>query len=246
MNEPEITVALLALALAATFAGRWFVRRFGLHFRPIAAYRALGVLGADAVESDERVHLSFGGGDLGRSGTISTLAAAELFYRVAERLAVSPKSPVITLADAVTIPLAQDTLRRAYEYRQNLASYRAGMAAWFPEGARSAAFGAGAAAFAADYDVASGVLLGRFGAEMAFLGEAALRYDQELIAHSDLIEGQAVAFAQADEILVGEELYVGAGYLGGTALERGGIVALDVLRWVIVGAILVLALEAAL
>ncbi len=246
MNEPEITIALLAIALAATLAGRWFVRRFGLHFRPIPAYTVLGALAADAVESDQRVHLSFGSSDLGRAGTVSALSSAEIFYRLAERLAISPKSPVITLSDAVTIPLAQDTLRRAYEYRQNLSAYRTGLAAWFPSGTRSVAFGAGAAAFAADYAVASSVLLGRFGPEMAFLGETALRYDQEMIAHSDLIEGQAVAFAQADEMLFGEELYAGPGYLSGTALERGGVLALDVLRWVVVGAILVLALDAAL
>jgi hypothetical protein len=64
--------------------------------------------------------------------------------------------------------------------------------------------------------------------------------------HSDLVEGQAVAFAQADQILLGEELYVGPAYLDGTALERGGIFALDVLRWLVIFGIILAALEAVL
>jgi hypothetical protein len=78
------------------------------------------------------------------------------------------------------------------------------------------------------------------------IGESALRYDQGLIMHSDLVEGQAVAFAQADYYLLGEELYVGPAYLDGTALEQGGVFALDVLRWLVILGVLVAALEAAL
>jgi hypothetical protein len=92
--------------------------------------------------------------------------------------------------------------------------------------------------------VYSSVLLGRFGFEIALLGEGALRHDQALIAHSDLVEGQAVAFAQADHLLIGEELYAGAAYLGGRPLERGGLIALDVLRWLVILGIVVAALQA--
>ncbi len=246
MNNAELTWVLLAISFVATVVGRFVVRRFTVHMRPIRAYGILPGLAADAVESDRRVHFSMGSSALGASSTVTALASAEIIYRLAERLAISRRTPLVTLSDPITLPLAQDTLRRAYEYRRNMAHWRSGAAAWFPQGPRSLAFAAGVAAFVADADIDSSILLGRFGTELAVIGAGALRHDQTLIAHSDLVEGQAVAYAQADQVLLGEELYVGPAYLRGNALERGGVIALDVLRWLVIAGILVAALEAAL
>lgn len=246
MNDAELTWVLLAIAFAATMVGRFVVRRFTVHMRPVRAYAVLPGLAADAVESAQRVHLSMGSSALGAASTVTALTSAEIIYRLVERLAISRQEPVVTLSDPVTLPLAQDTLRRAYEYRRTMARWRSSAAVWFPQGPRSLAFAAGVAGFVADAAVDSSILLGRFGTEIAVIGAGALRHDQSLIAHSDLIEGQAVAYAQADEVLIGEELYVGPAYLNGSALERGGVIALDVLRWLVILGILVAALEAAL
>ena len=246
INDAGLTLAMLAVAFAATMVGRFVVRRLALHYRTIPAYVVMPELAADAVESSYRLHFSMGSSALGEASTVTALASAEIIYRLAERLAISYESPIVTTSSALTLPLASDTLRRAFEYRQNMATYRTTAAAWYPQGARSMAFAAGIASLAADKDVSSNVLLGRFGYEAALIGESALRYDQRLIMHSDLVEGQALAFAQADQMLIGEELYVGAAYLDGTALERGGIFALDVLRWLVILGIAVAALQAAL
>jgi hypothetical protein len=246
ISDAGWTLIFLAIAFAATMAGRFMVRRFGVHFRPLRAYTVLPELAANAVEGNRRVHFSLGSSALGQPSTISALASAEVIYRLSERLAISRLTPLITLSDPITLPLAQDTLRRAYEYRRNMAYYRSSAAAWYPQGPRSLAFAAGVASLSADADADSNVLLGRFGYETALIGESALRYDQRLIAHSDLVEGQAVAFAQADEMLYGEELYVGPAYMNGTALERGGVIALDVLRWLVILGILVAALQEAI
>ncbi len=246
MNHCEITWVLLAVTVAATFAGALIARRRTLALRPIAAYALLPDLMADAVESDHTVHFSTGSAALGQMSTVSALASAELIYRLSSRLAVGERMPLITLSAPLTLPLAQDTLRRAYEYRQRLDAHRVRSAAWFPQGRRSLAFAAGATSLAADADVSTSVLLGQFGAELALFGASAVRHDQRLIAHSDLVEGQAVAFAQADRVLIGEELYAGAAYLDGRPFDVGGVVALDVLRWLVIIAIVVAALEAAL
>lgn len=246
MNNADLTLVLLAIAFAATMAGRFIVRRFGLRLRRIAAYDALPLLAADAVESDHRLHFSFGHTTLGANSTVSALAAAEVFYRMAERVAVAQQPAMITLSSAITLPLAQDTLRRAYEYRQRLDQWRSTHAIWFPQGRQSLTFAAGAASLSADRGIHSSVLLGRFGFELALLGENALRTGQHLTAHSDSLEGQAIAYAQADRVLLGEELYVGPAYMDGNALQRGGIVALEALRWLIILGILVEALTSAL
>jgi hypothetical protein len=246
IENAGLTWVLVIIAFAATMVGRFVVRRFHVRFRPIQAYSTLPRLAADAVEGDKRVHFSMGSSALGQSSTLSALASAEIIYRMMERLSISRQRPLLTLSDPMTLPLAQDTLRRAYEYRRAQDRLPLTAAAWYPQGTRSWAFAAGIAALAADADVNSSVLLGRFGYEFVLIGESALRYDQTLIAHSDLIEGQAVAFVQADQVLLGEELYVGAAYMNGTALEQGSVIALDVLRWLVILVILALALEAAL
>ncbi len=246
MNNAELTLVFLAIAFVATLAGRFIVRRFGLRLRRIPAYEALPLLAADTVESDLRLHFSFGHSALGADSTISALASAEVTYRIAERVAVAQQTPMITLSDAITLPLAQDTLRRAYAYRQRLDRWNSTLAIWYPQGPRSLTFAAGVASLNADHQVDSSILLGRFGFELALLGENALRTGQDLTAHSDLLEGQAIAYAQADRVLLGEELYVGPAYMDGNALQRGGIVALETLRWLVVLGILVEAINYAL
>ncbi|NDJ76285.1 MAG: hypothetical protein GYB65_08490 [Chloroflexi bacterium] len=246
MENVEVIIVLLVTALAATLGARTLLRRIPLVLRQIPAFDVLPAAAADAVESSYRLHFALGSSGLGFGGSLSTLVSAEVIYRLAQRLAVSRQSPLITLNDALTLPLAQDTLRRAYEYRQTMEYYRAHAAAWFPQGQRSLAFAAGAASLSADLDAVGNVLLGRFGTELAFLGESAMRHDQTLIAHSDLIEGQAIAFAQADQVLLGEELYAGPAYMNPRKVDEGSLLATELLRWLVIFGILVTALEAAL
>ena len=246
MNNAELVFVFVGLAFAATMFGRLVARRAPLRLRPLAAYDTLPALAADAVESANRVHFSIGNSSLIDTTTISALTAAEVIYRMSERLAVSREMPLITFSDPLVLGLAQDTLRRAYEFRQNMDYYRSTAAIWYPQGRRSLAFAAGVSSLTADLDVDANLLLGRFGPELALIGEQATRHDQTLIAHSDLLEGQAIAFVQADQVLLGEELYVGPAYVKGTALEQGGVVAQDILRWLVILGILLVALQEAL
>lgn len=245
MNNSGLTLIFLMIAFVAMVAGMSIARRRRIVLRPIPAYVVLPELSADAVESNYLVHFSMGSSAIGETSTLSALAATEVIYRMSERLAVSRQTPLLTLSHPLTLPLAQDTLRRAFEYRQQQLHYRTSAAAWFPQGPRSLAFAAGAASLAADANVTSTVALGQFGIELVLLGESALRTDQDLLAHSDLLEGQAVAFVQAKQALIGEELYVGPAYMGGKPLELSGAIALDVLRWLVILGILVIALQAA-
>ncbi len=241
IDNSELIWVVVAITFAAMMTGRFIARRFTVRLRPIRAYETLPVLAADAVESAKRVHFSLGDSALGSASTVTALVSAEIAYRMSERLAISRQLPLLTLTSPMTLPLAQDTLRRAYLYRRTMDYYRSSTAVWYPPGL---AFAAGAASLSADLDADSNILLGRFGTNLALLGESALRHSQTVIAHSDLLEGQAVAFAQAREVLLGEELYAGPAYLGGTALERGSVLAQDVLRWLVILGIIAVALQA--
>jgi hypothetical protein len=82
------------------------------------------------------------------------------------------------------------------------------------------------------------VLVGRFGAELALLAENAVRLEKRIIAQSDQVEGQAIAYAISRTPLIGEELYVSAGYLRQNPLGVGGVVALDILRYLVIAAMI--------
>lgn len=246
MGNSEITFILLVVALAGTLGGRLLMRRLTLHLRPIAAFSELPVLAADAVESNIGIHFGLAGNAVGDASTLNALAAAEIIFRLSRRLVISDQSPLVTVSDPTTLPLAQDTLRRAYEYRHRLPAFRSHAAAWYAQGPHSLAYAAGAASLSADADATSNVLLGRFGYELALLGESSLRHDQRLIAHSDLVEGQAVAYVQADRALIGEELYAGTAYMSPRRIDQGSIIALDLLRWIIIIGMVIWALQAAL
>ena len=244
-----LTILVLLLTFVMVTVVSQFLRRqqrFRLSLRRIRAYQAMPVAISEAVESERPIHVSLGGSGLGAESTISALAAADLLYPLAERAAIASQMPIISLSDPTALGLAQGTLRRAYERRRNLAAYRATAARWYPQGPRSLAFAAGVAGAMADEDVSVSVVAGRFGPEIGFIGEMAMRYDQLFFGQSDQLDGQAVAWVMAERPLIGEELYVAGAYLPEhpSALHLSQVLAMEGLRLLAIGGILVAALLA--
>lgn len=237
-----ILVALVALVVAAQIQRR---RQQAFALRPIAAYEALPDLVGAAIEANRPLHLSLGSAGLGGNSTLLALAGTELLYQVARRSAIGAVPPLFTVSDTTAIPLGHDTLRRAYQARNLLERYRPGAVRWYPAGPRSLAFAAGLTAAMGDDNVSANLLAGSFGPELALIAEAAHRRDQPLIAVSDQPEGQAVAYAFSDQPLIAEELFAGGAYLSTDAAQVGALVAQDVLRWLLIAALVVSAVLAA-
>lgn len=236
-----LLVTFVLITVVAQFLRRQ--RRLRLALRPIAAYRSMPILVSEAVESERPVHISFGGSGLGLESTISALAVADLMYPLVERASVARQAPLITLSDPTALGLAQGTLIRAYRRREALGAYRSPAVRWYPQGPRSLAFAAGVGGALADEDANMSVVGGRFGPEIAFIGEAAYRYDQTFFAQSDDLDGQAIAWVMAGRPLLGEELYVAGAYLPAkpSALHLSQLLAMDGLRLLVVVAILLVA-----
>ncbi len=228
-TESLIVYLLLLIGGVATLIGSVLARRIAL--RPIAGYTAMPLSVGEAVESDRAVHVSLGSSAIRQESTLTALASAEVLYHIAERAAIGDRPTFVTLSDSVTLGIAQDTLRRAYKVRGRLDRYRPSLARWYPQGPQSLAFAAGAGLAMSDEKASSNILIGRFGAEIMLLAENVIRTEGTLITHSDRIEGQAVAYALSETPLIGEELFAGGGYLGRTPLLIGGVVAMDVLRY---------------
>jgi hypothetical protein len=237
--EVLILYSMILIGFVFTFVVAARLRHIPL--RTIPAYEALAPTAGEAVESDKPIHISLGSSAVRDESTISAIAGAEVLYFIAERAAIGERPTMATTSDPVTLNLAQDALRRAYKARRVPQRFRPSQARWYPAGPRSLAFAAGVGAALKDEDMLSNVMVGRFGAELALLAENAVRLEKRIIAHSDQVDGQAVAYAISRTPLIGEELYVSAGYLRKNPLGIGGVVALDILRYLVIIGIIIAA-----
>lgn len=236
METRLLSILILLVAFAASVIAAQIIRRRRAAFplRVIPAYADLTPRIGAAIEANRPVHLSAGSAGLGDQSTLLALANAELFYRAAQQAAIGATSPLITTSDSTMIPLGYDILRRAYASRGLLNRYRANRVRWYPAGPRSLAYAAMLTASMGVNNVGVNVLVGSFGPELALMGEVAARRDQALLAASDQLEGQAVAYAFADQPLIGEEIYAAGAYLGDSASQRAALVTQDLLRWLLI------------
>src|SRR5690606_5457230 len=238
MQLVSILIILLALATYVIFT-QIIRRRRDVPLRPVQAFEQLPLMVGESIEAGRPLHASFGHSGLGGDDTIATLAAAELFYQVAQRAALGESMPIITASQTSALPVAQDTLRRAYLSRDRLGNWRPGNARWHPAPSQPLAFAAALTATIGDDRVSGNVLAGSFGPEVALVLDQARRRGTRRVATSVALEGQAVAYAMADSPLIGEEIFTAGGYLGDTAGQRATIVTQDILRWLLILAILV-------
>lgn len=222
-----IVLFALVTTLLVTQAAR---RRVRIGLRPIPAYATLPLLVGEAIEADRPLHLSFGSTTIGGERTVLSLVTAEFFYQVARQTATGETTPIFTMSSTGVIPLAQDTLRRAYVSRGRLDRYRGSSIQWYPAGPGALAFAGALTAVQANEQVASNVIGGSFGIELALVLDAAARRRLTSIATSDRPEGQAVAFGMADYPLLGEEIFAAAAYLEGSPGQLGSLAAIDALR----------------
>ena len=182
-----------------------------------------------AVEAGRPLHLGFGSAGVGEDNTAVALANAEFFYHIIQGASAGDASPVLTTSAAATVPLAQDTLRRAWRGGDFLAR-----AQWTPQGPRSLAYAAAISATTGADEPAAHILAGSFGPELALMLDSAARRSQPSLAVSDQLAGQAVAYAMADECLIGEELFAAPGYVADGWRAGADAVVMDVWRGLLI------------
>ncbi len=207
-----------------------------------------------SIEAGRPIHISFGSAAPGHDSTPLALATADFAYYTAQRITVGDALPLFSVTETSALPLAFDTLRRAYEIsgradtynelRQRRDGVRRVGARWYPSGPNSLAFASGIVAMQSEERVASHYLLGRMGIELALMAEAAQRQRISVTAGSDQLAGQAVAYAMADHALIGDEMFAAGSYLGQTPelLRRSRIA--DALRLTMAAVLVIVAVIA--
>jgi hypothetical protein len=194
--------------------------------------RAVGL----SVESGQRLHISLGRGgitDLPGGATFEGLTILDCCTRAAS---VSDRPPVATSGESLTAVLSQDTLHSGYA---SLGAERR----YAPTNGRLSgltplSYAAGVMPDIHDEQVSASIFAGHFGSEIGLLIEAGERTHGLTVAGSDSLSAQAVLYAAAQEPLVGEELYAGGAYLGAGPAHFASLRMQDVLRWVVVGLII--------
>lgn len=211
-------------------------RKSPINFRDIPAlarlYRTLGL----SIEDGTRLHISLGSGGLLDARGGSALAGLAMLRHIAERTSVSDKPVVASAGDPAIGLLAQDTLQSGY--------HAAGVDdLYVPTSGRITglspfSYAAGAMNISQNENVSANIMIGHFGAEAALLADAADRANVTLIGASDDLAGQAALFASTQDALIGEELFAAGAYLGAGVSHRASLTLQDLLRWLVIIALL--------
>lgn len=233
----EILALALILLTAGLLVGFTLLQRKGAPvFRDIAALTQLRRAVGLSVEDGTRLHVSLGRGSLQTLHSAATLAGLGLLRHLAEQTSVSDKPPVVTSGEGVVSILTGDTTRSGYraagaeELYDPTTTRLSGLSPF--------SYAAGAIPAVRNENVSLNVFVGHFGSEIALLTDAAERANSFAIAAADEPSAQALLFASLEKPLVGEELFAGGAYAGAGAAHQASLRAQDLLRWLVIAALL--------
>jgi len=231
-------IALIIFLVAAVLllAFTFLRRKSPAVFRKIEAYERLNRAVGLAVEGGTRLHVSIGRGNLFTARGGSALAGLAMLRRLSERTSLSDHPPVVTSGDASLAILSQDTLQAGYRAAGAEDQYR--FTTGRLTGLTPFAFAAGTIPIMRDEKVSANVIIGDLGSEAALLADAADAENADLIAASDNLSAQSVLYASSQEPLIGEELFAAGAYLGAGKSHEASLQVQDLLRWLIILAIL--------
>lgn len=229
-------LALLIVAGILLIALTLIKRKTPAAFRDIAPLTRLRRSAGMAVEEGTRLHVSLGRGSLIGQNGASSLAGLALLRQVSEQASVSDRPPLASAGDASLAILSQNTLQAAYKNAGAEELYQPSNGRL--TGLTPFSYAAGVMPLIRTEQISTNVLIGDFGPEAALLVDAAERENALTIAAAADPSAQAVLFATASDPLAGEELFAAPAYTGRDASHRASLQAQDVLRWVLILALL--------
>lgn len=207
-----------------------------LHTREVAGLRGLEREIERAAESANPVHVALGTGGLSSGDTITSLAGLQALEGLVDAAVAYDVPPIVTVGHPTLLPLAQDALRRAYERRGARELYDPGQVRFVAPS--PLAYAAGANPVGAPEDATASIAAGAYGSEVSLLAESSDRRRMAQWAAADSTEAMGALYPATDRLAVGEELYA----IGAQVTEKDkyvtSLMAEDVLRFLVVAAIL--------
>jgi len=236
MNAGAVLLLILSgLVLMALLIlrGRKGTRPF---VRLLPAFQELLEETGYAAESGGAVHIALGSGGLNGEDAITSLAGLQVVEALADTAVSYNAAPVITVGDPTLLPLAQDVLRRAYERKGIAELYDPGSVRFVAPS--PVAYAAGAANVVATENVTASMMGGAFGAEVSLIADAGAHRGLPQLAAAADPRALGALYPTTDRLAMGEELYAAGAQMTGERRYLVGLVAQDVLRVVLVLAIL--------
>ena len=206
-------------------------------FRELAAFKRVRRAAGLAVEDGSRIHISLGrGGILTRQGAAG-LAGLALLRQLGEQTSTSDRPAIATSGDPVVTALSQDTLETAYQAVGAGELYQPSNGRL--TGLTPFSYAAGTMPVVRGEQISTNILIGDFGPEVALIADAVERENAALVGAASDPAAQAILFAVTPEPMMGEELFAAPAYAGKNPAYRASLQVQDILRWIIIGALLV-------
>jgi hypothetical protein len=231
-----IELIIILVSAALLFGITLWKRKSPANLREMPAmtrlYRTLGL----SIEDGTRLHIALGTGSLLDARGGSALAGLAMLRHIAERTSVSDKPSVASAGDPMLGLLTQDTLQSGYQAAgvEELYVPTTGRVT----GLSPFGYAAGTMNISQNENVSANIIIGHFGPEAALLAEASDRENVVMIGASDDLTGQSVLFANTQDAFIGEELFAAGAYLGAGASHVASLTVQDILRWVVILALL--------
>lgn len=223
---------LLLLLFFASVGRRWPVV-----FRPLPGLDALGRAIERAVEDGKRVHLSLGTGSVIGADSAPALAGLATLSQIAETTSMSDKPVVATAGDGAMVLLAQDTLRTSYGEAGARGRYQHTSSRLL--GPSPLSYVATLPTVLETEDVSVHLMNGAFGVEGGLAADFGEREETLVLAGTDDVQSQALLYVTARYPLIGEEVFATGAYLDVGRMHRASLRTQDVIRYLVVAAMLV-------
>ena len=241
LSAPAGLAVLVALAFVfAIFV--WRTRPSAASaLRPIAAFEILKHVLSQAVEEAKPVHVSIGVAGAGAASTVDTTAGLYTLEFLADRSAVSALPPIVTASDPTALPLAQQQLARAFRREGYAEEYNPRQARWIAPAVNGSAvpYAAGVMDIVTHERVMANVMVGSFGDEILLMSEPGAQRGLIQAGGTSSVQALPFVYTSISNPLIGEEIYAGGAYLSSRASHLSSLVAQDVMRWLVVGFLVV-------
>jgi hypothetical protein len=210
----------------------------------VSAFEDWGRALARVAEEGEPIHIAVGSGAVSGEDSAVSLAGLRIAGELSDAAVALGRSPVITVGDATLLPLAQDALRRVYAQRGIPAHYDPEQVRFVAPGALAYAAGAGSVAVAQNAPLT--VVVGSPGSEATLITDPGLRRGSpQFVAVASATAGGAT-YPVTDQHAPGEGLFATAALETRDRRWTAALIAQDILRLVVVVAILAASLWAVL
>jgi hypothetical protein len=234
MTPPIVLAVLLVLGLLLFLLTRSFRAGRTAVLRPLASFAGLAGQIGRAIESGRQLHLTLGQASLIGTASPTSLSATAVLDSLAKDGCANGTPPLITVGDGTLLPLAQGSLQHALANAGRSGDFDLSLTQFVAHNTDPFAYSAGVAALLQQQRVASNIMVGRFGPELAIMAEAANRQNIEQVIGTDDPTALAVAVTMTDNVLIGEELFATGAYLEGSASQLASLQLQDILRWIVV------------